>query len=843
MAPTPSKSNFTPSASTKFHQTRTPLAKHRLNFTKENAAEHPVEVITRIRDHPEQNNNNPPTTALQLNADGKSLRLKTEIGSRDFTFDGISASEDQDLDAFYARFVESRISGIKLGQKCTIMMYGPTGSGKSHTMFGCSNRPGLVYNALKDILGEQHNNDELLLLSSGSSSFVHVTVLEIYNEEVFDLLSSTTTTTTTNRGGGFFPKFASKAKLEVVGKKAKNASFISGNEAAKIMKEIQKVEKRRIVKNTNCNERSSRSHCMIIVDVPTVGGQLMLVDMAGSENIEQAGQSGGLEAKMQTAKINQGNVALKRVVESIANGDSHVPFRDSKLTMLLQDSFEDDKTKILMILCASPDPKQLHKTMATFEYGAKAKCIVRGHHNTPVKAEDPSSSSAIILGSRVAALDNFICKLQMENKVKEKERNEAQRELQRKEEEVIMLRTQLSSTAAGGRRRGGIEEEMINLKVNERTLALKAELERKILDCQELANEVERFRRRLEDIESELTGKTSSAEKEEEEEEGGSSSSSSGFMKRLIEVYGDESDMVKSMDLDRSIEMGAAAAAADNGLGSKLATVYEEEDDEEDHHNNNNGEGGEEAIEEKRVIVVTPEPPVVVARETRIRNIFTLCGNYRELAQQNPPPPPGKKILSDNTEEEEEEEEECIINNRYSCCDDNADTTKVESCDDNTINVYVKWEASKDNPGSFIAELKITRDSTLAHLRKLIEIHLQSEQQHHHSSSSSSHAFTFLALGDDPVAVDKETATQTSKVLPACDKQQRGYLACLRGSILQRPPFSPLQNKLDNNNTTSSLTKKKQVDDFSPASTPFITARKYRAKCARSETENEFCVS
>ncbi|CAL8171169.1 unnamed protein product [Prunus armeniaca] len=73
-------------------------------------------------------------------------------------------------------------------------------------------------------------------------------------------------------------------------------------------------------------------------------GRLMLVDMAGSENIEQAGQI-GFEAKMQTAKINQGNVALKRVVESIANGDSHVPFRDSKLTMLLQDSFEDVKQK------------------------------------------------------------------------------------------------------------------------------------------------------------------------------------------------------------------------------------------------------------------------------------------------------------------------------------------------------------------------------------------------------------------------------------------------------------------------------------------------------------------
>ncbi|KAK1401804.1 Kinesin-like protein KIF11-like [Heracleum sosnowskyi] len=90
--------------------------------------------------------------------------------------------------------------------------------------------------------------------------------------------------------------------LEVMGKKAKNATFIYGNEAAKISKEIQKVEKRRIVKSTLYNERSSRSHCMIILDVPTVGGRLMLVDMAGSENIEQAGQI-GLEAKMQASSL------------------------------------------------------------------------------------------------------------------------------------------------------------------------------------------------------------------------------------------------------------------------------------------------------------------------------------------------------------------------------------------------------------------------------------------------------------------------------------------------------------------------------------------------------------
>ncbi|PHT27589.1 hypothetical protein CQW23_32807 [Capsicum baccatum] len=92
--------------------------------------------------------------------------------------------------------------------------------------------------------------------------------------------------------------FAIEVRVEVIGKMAKNATFISGTEATNISKEIQKVEKRRIVKSTLFNERSSRSHCMMIINVPTVEGRLILVDMAGSENIEQAGQT-GMEAKMQ----------------------------------------------------------------------------------------------------------------------------------------------------------------------------------------------------------------------------------------------------------------------------------------------------------------------------------------------------------------------------------------------------------------------------------------------------------------------------------------------------------------------------------------------------------------
>lgn len=201
MAPTPSSKSFlTPS--------KTPHSKHRSHHytnsvkpihpslnptstTKENPqSEHPVEVIGRIRDYPDQKEK--PISALHISSDQSNIRVRTDIGYRDFTLDGVSVSEEEDLDGFYKKFVESRINGVKLGAKCTIMTYGPTGSGKSHTMFGCSKQPGIVYRALRDILGETHEESETDNQRIGIRSFVQVSVLEIYNEEIYDLLSNNT---------------------------------------------------------------------------------------------------------------------------------------------------------------------------------------------------------------------------------------------------------------------------------------------------------------------------------------------------------------------------------------------------------------------------------------------------------------------------------------------------------------------------------------------------------------------------------------------------------------------------------------------------------------------------
>ncbi|TYH27183.1 hypothetical protein ES288_A02G049200v1 [Gossypium darwinii] len=870
----------TPSSSSKLNQTqmRTPQSKHRLNFTstRNNPAieqhppgEHPVEVIGRIRNYPGEQKDKNPISYLHINPDNKTLRVRADIGYRDFTLDGISSSEEEDLDTFYKKFVQSRINGVKMGAKCTIMMYGPTGAGKSHTMFGCLKQPGIVYRSLKDILGDVGEDDS-------GGTFVQVTVLEIYNEEIYDLLSS-------NGGGGFgigWPKGnGSKVKLEVMGKKAKNATFLSGSEAGKISKEIQKVEKRRIVKSTLCNDRSSRSHCMIILDVPTVGGRLMLVDMAGSENIDQAGQV-GFEAKMQTAKINQGNIALKRVVESIANGDSHVPFRDSKLTMLLQDSFEDDQSKILMILCASPDPKEMHKTICTLEYGAKAKCIVRGPH-TPLKDKNDDSASAVNLGSRLAAMDQFINKLQMENKQRERERNEAHKALVKKEEEVAALRSLLEVKGSGS----GATEDEINSKVNERTQMLKLELEKKLDECRRMAEEfvemerrrmeerilqqqeeVEMLRKRLQEIEFELC-----SSRDGNVEENGSTNELDGssFAKRLVGIYGDEvPGMVMSMELDmtdpepfvhdvkqmdKAVNQADPWSAKHDGFapqfGAKLGltTVYEEEETEEEN------EVEKVIIEEKRVcsnekdFKSTPErldSETDSSRLLRIQNIFTLCGNQRELSQQIRTPTPAKAAITETIDPHWSSvmvasDNDSVVKSlnkensgAFMAASLKENQNPSTDCTDGQIDVYVKWEASKENPGKFITTLKVIKDATLADLRKLIDIYLGADNQ----------AFTFLVLGDPtgaPVPKENEAIVKASK-LPICNK---GHLACLRPAkglqITNHLPLSPLQltplpltpleNKLP---LTTSTRLSNQGDDLSPklsphlSSTPFITARR-----------------
>ncbi|CAK9208653.1 unnamed protein product [Sphagnum troendelagicum] len=382
--------------------------------------EHPVEVVGRIREHPDGPHRE---SAIRVNGSKVTVKAEHGNGSREFCLDGVSFAALESLQDFYEKYVESRVEDVKGGARCSIMMYGPTGAGKSYTMFGSAGQKGVAYHALQQLMRPAHVPIQDCV---DEGVEVRASVWEIYNEEIYDLLSGAGS----NKSGlgGLFKMSGGRMRLEVMGKKVKNSMYITGTDPQKLLQEISKVESRRVVKSTNCNDRSSRSHCMVTLDVPAVGGKLVLVDMAGSENVEQAGL--GRELKMQTGKINQGNAALKRVVEAIANSDPYIPYRDSKLTMVLQESFEDEGTRILMVLCASPDSRDLHKTINTLEYGAKAKCIVR-LPNSPMKGQAmPEIKKLEMLEARICHKDAYIDRLRRENESKMKENESKIRELE-----------------------------------------------------------------------------------------------------------------------------------------------------------------------------------------------------------------------------------------------------------------------------------------------------------------------------------------------------------------------------------------------------------------------------
>ena len=172
---------------------RTPTGKGRpmqpcLERQNSRPGTHPVEVVGRIREHPEGNDKESairvlPHSRVAVRAEGMGN------GFREFSLDGVSLAAMESLQAFYGRYVESRVEDVKAGGRCTIMMYGPTGSGKSYTMFGAANEKGVAYHALSQLMTLRGSDTDGEDFGYGSIE-VRATVWEIYNEEIYDLLAS-----------------------------------------------------------------------------------------------------------------------------------------------------------------------------------------------------------------------------------------------------------------------------------------------------------------------------------------------------------------------------------------------------------------------------------------------------------------------------------------------------------------------------------------------------------------------------------------------------------------------------------------------------------------------------
>ena len=275
--------------------------------------------------------------------------------------------------------VEPVIVEVLQGYSCTIFAYGQTGTGKTFTMEG-EKSDGAQYSWENDpksgIIPRTMNHLFDELNSSGNEFSVQVSLIEIYNEEIMDLLSMSTT--------------VEKLKMyddSKGGVKIKGMSEVGVKNKDDIYGIMERGSQKRKVASTQMNAQSSRSHCVFQIkmnmkvvqeDKAGIGeeyirqGRLYLVDLAGSENV---GRSGAQNQRAREAgNINQSLLALGRVITGLVEASPHIPYRESKLTRLLQDSL-GGSTKTSIIATISPSSCSVEETLSTLDYARRAKNI------------------------------------------------------------------------------------------------------------------------------------------------------------------------------------------------------------------------------------------------------------------------------------------------------------------------------------------------------------------------------------------------------------------------------------------------------------------------------------
>ncbi|KAJ7981977.1 Kinesin-like protein [Quillaja saponaria] len=284
-----------------------------------------------------------------------------------FKFDSVFSPQVDQADVFEdtAPFAASVLDGYNV----CIFAYGQTGSGKTFTMEGTEEARGVNFRTLEKMFYIINERQKLYRFD------VSVSVLEVYNEQIRDLLIGTQ------------PGVASR-RLEIrqVGEGTHHVPGLVEahvNDMAEVWEVLQTGSNARAVGSTNANEHSSRSHCIHCVMVKgenllsgeCTTSKLWLVDLAGSERVAKTEVQG--ERLKETQNINRSLSALGDVISALATKSSHIPFRNSKLTHLLQDSLGGD-SKTLMFVQISPNENDLSETLCSLNFASRVRGIELG---------------------------------------------------------------------------------------------------------------------------------------------------------------------------------------------------------------------------------------------------------------------------------------------------------------------------------------------------------------------------------------------------------------------------------------------------------------------------------
>ncbi len=334
-----------------------------------------INVVVRCRGRSEREvkENSAVVLSLPGGVRGKEVTVQTgpmTLNNKTYSFDRVFGPE-ADQATIYDDVVGPVLSETLSGYNCTIFAYGQTGTGKTYTMSGDASDNGGTFKDSAGIIPRTLYRMFHTLNADKTDYSVKCSFIELYNEELRDLLAV---------------EEEKKVKIfEDVGKKGiiiQGMEEVFINSAGEGVSLLQLGSHKRQVASTKCNDLSSRSHTVFTITVHmkevTDGedllrvGKLNLVDLAGSENI---GRSGAENKRAREAgMINQSLLTLGRVINSLVDRSPHIPYRESKLTRLLQDSL-GGRTKTCIIATLSPSKMNLDETLSTLEYASRAKNI------------------------------------------------------------------------------------------------------------------------------------------------------------------------------------------------------------------------------------------------------------------------------------------------------------------------------------------------------------------------------------------------------------------------------------------------------------------------------------
>ncbi|CAA7410116.1 unnamed protein product [Spirodela intermedia] len=366
-----------------------------LSVDKEKGSVAKIKVVVRKRPLNKKEVSRKEEDIISIESNSNSLvvhetKLKVDLTEylekHEFVFDAV-LDEDVSNDEVYRETVEPIVPIIFHRTKATCFAYGQTGSGKTYTM-----QP-LPLRASYDILKLMHHTYR----NQGFQLFV--SFFEIYGGKLFDLLNDRRKLCMREDG---------KQQVCIVGLQEYRVSNVES-----IKELIEKGNATRSTGTTGANEESSRSHAILQLAIKRsvdgneskparVVGKLSFIDLAGSERGADTTDN-DKQTRIEGAEINKSLLALKECIRALDNDQVHIPFRGSKLTEVLRDSFIGD-SRTVMISCVSPNAGSCEHTLNTLRYADRVKSLSKGNNPKKETASSLRESTVVPLSSVVSSI-------------------------------------------------------------------------------------------------------------------------------------------------------------------------------------------------------------------------------------------------------------------------------------------------------------------------------------------------------------------------------------------------------------------------------------------------------